>query len=129
MVKRRDSRDHAAGVSAPLTATRKRLHRHRSINMQVRRGSLVALVGSVASGKSSVLAAVLAEMNKVHGTVRVSGRIGFVPQSAWILNGTVQENILFGRDLHRSRYTQIMDACALQADLGERQSAAFRTFP
>ena len=41
------------------------------INLDIRRGSLVTIVGKVGSGKSSLLAALLGEMLKVSGTVSI----------------------------------------------------------
>ena len=41
------------------------------LSMHVKRGELVAIVGSVGTGKSSVLQALLGEMEKVEGTVTV----------------------------------------------------------
>ncbi len=90
-----------------------------SINLQIQQGSLVALVGMVGSGKSSILAALLGEMNKVHGRVNVSGTIGYVPQTAWIMNTTLKENILFGRDFDKNLYDRVIEACALKQDLGK----------
>jgi ABC-type branched-subunit amino acid transport system ATPase component len=46
-----------------------------SIDVQIQQGSLVALVGMVGSGKTSILAALLGEMNKIEGRVCVSGNI------------------------------------------------------
>jgi ATP-binding cassette subfamily C (CFTR/MRP) protein 1 len=89
-----------------------------SIDLQISQGSLVALVGMVGSGKSSILAALLGEMNKVDGRVSVSGSIAYVPQTPWIMNTTLKENILFGRDFDKNLYDRIIEACALQQDLG-----------
>jgi ATP-binding cassette subfamily C (CFTR/MRP) protein 1 len=89
-----------------------------SINLKVHDGSLVALVGTVGSGKSSILAALLGEMSKIDGDVSISGTIAYVPQTAWILNATLKENILFGRDFNQTLYDQIVDACALKPDFG-----------
>ena len=40
-------------------------------------------------------------MTKVNGRVSVSGKIAYVPQTAWIMNATLKENILFGRDFDK----------------------------
>jgi ATP-binding cassette subfamily C (CFTR/MRP) protein 1 len=90
-----------------------------SINLRIEQGSLVALVGMVGSGKSSILAALLGEMNKVHGHVRISGKIAYVPQMAWIMNTTLQENILFGRNFDKTLYDRVIEVCALTQDLGK----------
>jgi ABC-type transport system involved in cytochrome bd biosynthesis fused ATPase/permease subunit len=91
-----------------------------SINLQIHQGSLVALVGMVGSGKSSILAALLGEMSKVNGRVSISGKIAYVPQTAWIMNATLKDNILFGRDFDKKLYNQVIEACALKQDLGKK---------
>ncbi|XP_066909114.1 ATP-binding cassette sub-family C member 3-like, partial [Halyomorpha halys] len=89
----------------------------RNLNLRVKPGSLVAVVGAVGSGKSSFLSAFLGEMHKVSGRVNTKGSIAYVPQLAWIQNCTLQDNILFGRNLDNKRYHKVIEACALKADL------------
>jgi len=89
-----------------------------SINLEVRPGSLVAIVGMVGSGKSSILASLLGEMNKVCGHVMISGNIAYTCQTAWLINATFRENILFGRNFDRKLYDRVIEACALKQDLG-----------
>jgi ABC-type multidrug transport system fused ATPase/permease subunit len=57
-------------------------------------------------------------MNKINGQVNINGTIAYVPQTAWILNATLKENILFGRDFNQQSYDQVIEACALKPDLG-----------
>uniref|UniRef100_A0A3B3TXC5 ABC-type glutathione-S-conjugate transporter n=1 Tax=Poecilia latipinna TaxID=48699 RepID=A0A3B3TXC5_9TELE len=87
------------------------------INVRVPRGSLVAVVGHVGSGKSSLLSAMLGETEKRSGQVTVKGSVAYVPQQAWIQNATVQDNILFGRDKLKTWYQRVLEACALLPDL------------
>uniref|UniRef100_A0A8C1G2J6 ABC-type glutathione-S-conjugate transporter n=2 Tax=Cyprinus carpio TaxID=7962 RepID=A0A8C1G2J6_CYPCA len=82
------------------------------------RGSLVAVVGHVGSGKSSLLSAMLGEMEKKSGHVTVSGSVAYVPQQAWIQNATLKDNILFGHERKDSWYQSVLEACALLPDLG-----------
>ncbi|KAM3826734.1 multidrug resistance-associated protein 1-like isoform 1-T1 [Vipera latastei] len=79
--------------------------------------SLVAVVGQVGCGKSSLLSALLGEMEKQDGHVSLRGSVAFVPQQAWIQNATLQENILFGRELNGRHYRRVVEACALLPDL------------
>ncbi|XP_049867756.1 multidrug resistance-associated protein 1 isoform X1 [Pectinophora gossypiella] len=88
----------------------------KNINLQVPRGSLVAVVGAVGSGKSSLLSALLGEMNKVSGRVNTHGSIAYVPQQAWIQNATLQDNILFGHPLDKHKYSNVIGVCALKPD-------------
>ena len=87
------------------------------INLRVRRGMRVAVCGSVGSGKSSLLSCLLGEVPRVRGRVLVAGRVAYVPQSAWIQNATVRDNILFGRQLEEERYAAVLRCCALETDL------------
>uniref|UniRef100_A0AAQ4PBC7 ABC-type glutathione-S-conjugate transporter n=1 Tax=Gasterosteus aculeatus aculeatus TaxID=481459 RepID=A0AAQ4PBC7_GASAC len=87
------------------------------ISIHVPRGSLVAVVGHVGSGKSSLLSAMLGETEKRSGCVTVKGSVAYVPQQAWIQNATVQDNILFGREKLKTWYHRVLEGCALLPDL------------
>ncbi|XP_068141679.1 multidrug resistance-associated protein 1 isoform X2 [Drosophila tropicalis] len=89
----------------------------KNINIEVRKSNLVAIVGSVGSGKSSVIQAFLGEMEKLTGIVNTVGKLAYVPQQAWIQNATLRDNILFGEKYDRKRYNRVIDACALRADI------------
>ncbi|XP_058980637.1 multidrug resistance-associated protein 1 isoform X15 [Musca domestica] len=98
----------------------------KNINMHVKKNTLCAIVGTVGSGKSSVVQAYLGEMEKISGTVNTVGSIAYVPQQAWIQNSTLRDNILFGKPYDRKRYNRVIDACALRPDI-EMLSAGDQT--
>ncbi|XP_007571988.1 multidrug resistance-associated protein 5 [Poecilia formosa] len=100
-------------IRPPLHKT---LHR---INLQVKTGSLVGICGSVGSGKSSLLSALLGQMTLVEGRVAASGGFAYVSQHAWILNESLKENILFGNEFDSVRYNAVLEACCLLPDLAE----------
>ncbi|CAO2641732.1 Multidrug resistance-associated protein 1, partial [Lemmus lemmus] len=87
------------------------------INFSIPEGALVAVVGQVGCGKSSLLSALLAEMDKVEGHVTLKGSVAYVPQQAWIQNDSLRENILFGHPLREHYYKAVLEACALLPDL------------
>ncbi|XP_070201853.1 multidrug resistance-associated protein 1-like [Littorina saxatilis] len=89
----------------------------RKIDLDIPDGKLVAVVGQVGTGKSSLVSAILGEMEKVEGRVVVKSRIAYVPQQAWIQNATLRDNILFGKEYNRHKYEAVIDACALRTDL------------
>ncbi|XP_008047221.1 multidrug resistance-associated protein 1-like, partial [Carlito syrichta] len=89
----------------------------KDLNIKIPEGALVAVVGPVGSGKSSVLSAILGEMEKLSGIVQRKGSVAYVSQQAWIQNCTLQENILFGSVMQRQFYERVLEACALLPDL------------
>ncbi|NXY43194.1 MRP3 protein, partial [Ceuthmochares aereus] len=89
----------------------------KDINLLVPSGALVAVVGHVGCGKSSLVSALLGEMEKLEGEVAVKGSVAYVPQQAWIRNATLKDNILFGQALNEQKYQNALEACALKTDL------------
>ncbi|CAJ1412328.1 unnamed protein product, partial [Effrenium voratum] len=77
----------------------------------------VAILGTVGSGKSSLLAMLLREMSCSKGSVACKGRIAYMGQSPWIQNASLRDNVLFGQDLSTTLYEQVLDAAALRQDL------------
>ncbi|KAF9906098.1 hypothetical protein EC991_000965 [Linnemannia zychae] len=87
------------------------------IDLTVKSGSLVAIVGRVGQGKSSLLSALIGEMYKFQGYVQTVGRIAYVSQQSWILNATLRDNILFGLEYDKERYDRVIVASGLEPDL------------
>jgi ABC-type multidrug transport system fused ATPase/permease subunit len=54
------------------------------IDVKIPRGQLVAIVGAVGSGKSSLLQGLIGDMRKTDGSVRFGGSVAYCSQSAWI---------------------------------------------
>ncbi|NXB77213.1 MRP1 protein, partial [Donacobius atricapilla] len=89
----------------------------RSIELSVPQGSLLAVVGQVGAGKSSLLAAVLGELWATDGCVTVKDTAAYVPQEAWVVNASVEDNILFGKEMDETWFNRVIEACALHPDL------------
>ncbi|NXS78003.1 MRP6 protein, partial [Erpornis zantholeuca] len=89
----------------------------RSIDLSVPQGSLVAVVGQVGAGKSSLLAALLGELETRDGCVTMKGTAAYVPQQGWVLNASVEDNILFGKEMDETWFQRVAEACALHPDL------------
>uniref|UniRef100_A0A8C5XQM1 ATP-binding cassette sub-family C member 6 n=1 Tax=Microcebus murinus TaxID=30608 RepID=A0A8C5XQM1_MICMU len=90
------------------------LHR---ISLAVPQGCLLAVVGPVGAGKSSLLAALLGELSKVEGSVSIKGPVAYVPQEAWVQNGSLVENVCFGQALDPAWLGRVLEACALWPDV------------
>lgn len=105
------------------------------LNLAIGRKEIIAVIGSVGSGKTSLLAALAGDMRRMSGEVILGASRAFCPQYAWIQNTSVRNNILFGKDMNRAWYKEVIKAygplpflsksklancwsrCALQPDL------------
>jgi ABC-type multidrug transport system fused ATPase/permease subunit len=89
-----------------------------NVNITVPNGLLCAVVGPVGSGKSTLCASILNEAVLGEGSnVVLNGKVAYVAQTAWILNKTLRDNILFGLPYDEERYNKVIDACSLRHDL------------
>uniref|UniRef100_A0A4W3K651 ATP-binding cassette, sub-family C (CFTR/MRP), member 3 n=1 Tax=Callorhinchus milii TaxID=7868 RepID=A0A4W3K651_CALMI len=88
-----------------------------NIDLVAPEGALVAVVGHVGCGKSSLVSALLGEMERLEGSVSVQGSVAYVPQQAWVQNATLRENIVFGQPHIEHKYQLTLQACALLPDL------------
>uniref|UniRef100_A0A8C0XD77 ATP-binding cassette sub-family C member 9 n=1 Tax=Castor canadensis TaxID=51338 RepID=A0A8C0XD77_CASCN len=105
-----------------------------NIDIRIPTGQLTMIVGQVGCGKSSLLLAILGEMQTLEGTVHWSNvnesepsfeatrsrnrySVAYAAQKPWLLNATVEENITFGSPFNRQRYKAVTDACSLQPDI------------
>ena len=89
----------------------------KNINLNLEKGSLVAIVGRVGAGKSSLFSALMGDMYRKEGQqTRLSGSVAYVPQTAWIQNTSLRQNITFVSDYEQGRYNNIVKSCALEPD-------------
>ncbi len=86
----------------------------KNISFDVENEGLLAVVGPVGSGKSSLFMAILGEMANIKGDVSVNGKIFYVSQEPWIFSATVRQNILFGKDYNEKKFKRIVEACSLK---------------
>ncbi|XP_053113746.1 ATP-binding cassette sub-family C member 9 isoform X2 [Hemicordylus capensis] len=117
-----------------------------NIDIRIPTGQMTMIVGQVGCGKSSLLLAILGEMQNLEGKVRwsrlsdreaIEGEylsvnetessfeasrrnrysVAYAAQKPWLLNATVEENIIFGSPFNKQRYKAVTDACSLQPDI------------
>ncbi|XP_058797685.1 probable multidrug resistance-associated protein lethal(2)03659 isoform X2 [Phymastichus coffea] len=86
------------------------------INLEVKPGELIAVVGSVGAGKSSLLNVILKELPLTSGSITVNGHIAYASQEPWLFAGSVRQNILFGREMDQHKYEQVVKVCQLKRD-------------
>lgn len=77
----------------------------------------IGIVGSIGSGKSSLLKVIVGELETREGRVFSSAKTVYVPQIAWLFSGTIRENIIFGERFDHRKFSEILEACALEEDL------------
>ncbi|XP_058122435.1 ATP-binding cassette sub-family C member Sur [Anopheles ziemanni] len=87
--------------------------------LTIPKAKLTVIVGRSGSGKSSLLAALLKEINHLSGELLWNkySSIAYVPQKPWLQNATIRENVLFGESFRPKRYDRVLRACALKPDL------------
>ena len=91
-----------------------------NINLTVKMGEFICIIGEVGSGKSSLIQAILNNMIIMENNntkIIVNGKISYVGQEAWIQNNTVQNNILFYQPYNSEKYKKILNLCELNQDL------------
>ena len=87
-------------------------------NFTLSKGEVLAVCGPVGSGKSTLLNGILGEAQSLGPTtVRFDSKLSYVPQTPFILNRSVRDNILFGLPFDNEWYSQVLDACCLRPDL------------
>lgn len=86
------------------------------VNMDIDRGQLIAVIGGVGSGKTSLLSALTGDMRKTDGSVVWGGTKAVCAQYAWIQNATVKDNIIFGSQVDEEWYRIVVHACSLTTD-------------
>ncbi|CAH0551541.1 unnamed protein product [Brassicogethes aeneus] len=88
-----------------------------NISVSASANQLLAVIGPVGSGKSSLLNVVLKELPIKEGKMEILGKISFSSQEPWLFSASVRDNILFGNEYDEDRYERVIDVCALRADL------------
>uniref|UniRef100_H3CLW8 ATP-binding cassette, sub-family C (CFTR/MRP), member 9 n=1 Tax=Tetraodon nigroviridis TaxID=99883 RepID=H3CLW8_TETNG len=129
-----ETEDVAVKVSGGFFTWGSNLSALSDINIRIPTGELTMIVGQVGCGKSSLLLAMLGEMQTIEGRVcwsncsetedpdedvRSKNRnsVAYAAQKSWLLNATVEENIVFGSPFSKQRYKAVIDACSLQPDI------------
>ena len=90
------------------------------INFEVKRGEVVAVVGEVASGKSTLIQGLLGDIQSSSTTtvqMKPHTNLSLAGQTPFILSDTVRANILFGTPYNKERYEKVLDSCCLRPDL------------
>ncbi|XP_071321050.1 ATP-binding cassette sub-family C member 4-like [Trachinotus anak] len=88
-----------------------------NISLSLDSNQLLAVIGPVGAGKSSLLSSILGELPNEKGVLKVKGQLTYAAQQPWVFPGTIRNNILFGKELNTQKYERVIRACALKRDL------------
>jgi ATP-binding cassette, subfamily C (CFTR/MRP), member 1 len=100
------------------TELNRSMHTLTGLNFSIPRGKLVAIVGGVGSGKSSILSLLLGDLKLLAGAVSVGTKnLAYHSQQPWILNASMQDNITCGLPLDPSLLELAIDVACLRDDL------------
>ena len=94
----------------------------KNINFKIKKGEHIGIIGEVGSGKTCLLNAIINNLlvlnkPKAEGNIQLSGKVSFVSQNSWILNDTIEQNILFFKSMEKEKYQKILSICQLKQDL------------
>ena len=94
----------------------------KGVNFKIKKREHIGIIGEVGSGKTCLLNSIinnLAVLNKkdLDGNIQLSGKVSFVSQNSWILNDTIEQNILFFKPMDREKYNKVISICQLEPDL------------
>jgi ABC-type multidrug transport system fused ATPase/permease subunit len=89
------------------------------ISLSVPAGGITAIAGPVGCGKTSLLSSLFGELRLTAGRVQLdtSVTIGLVGQSPFIINGSVKDNILFGRPFTHELFDRAVHLSDLHNDM------------
>ncbi|KAM6893784.1 ATP-binding cassette sub-family C member 4 [Xenentodon cancila] len=88
-----------------------------NVSFTLKSNQLLAVIGPVGAGKSSLLSSILGELPSEKGVLKVQGQLTYAAQQPWVFPGTIRNNILFGKEPDPQKYERVIRACALKRDL------------
>jgi len=89
----------------------------KQIDLRIPKGTSVAIIGKIGSGKSSLLSAMLGEMYSHNLPISRLSSVAYMSQKAWIPNGTLRDAIVFGEPLDEDKLAAVLRASSLNYDV------------
>ena len=87
------------------------------VDLTVKSGEILTIIGGVGSGKSSLLMGLVDENVPINGTKTVKGSIALTLQEPWVFSDTIRENITFGAKFDPVWFGRVVEACCLEDDI------------
>ena len=89
----------------------------KNINLNLKKGFLYGLCGKVGSGRSTLLQALLKQIPYYSGNLVINGTVSYCEQSSKIFQGTIRDNVIFGRKFDEDRYKKVLEMTELKEDI------------
>jgi ABC-type multidrug transport system fused ATPase/permease subunit len=99
----------------------------KGVNLTIDKGTMVAVIGPVGSGKSSFLTAIIGGLEvefdggvgraEIAADAQGGHMIGYVPQTPIVISGTVRENIVMNCPFDLAHFNAVIRACSMKRDL------------
>ncbi len=98
----------------------------KNINLEIKKSECIGIIGETGSGKSTLIDLLLGLLKPYQGSVLIDGlysansyqwhkKIGYVPQSVYLIDDTIEANIAFGeKELDAVRLNTAIDAAQLR---------------
>lgn len=96
-----------------------RPYKLQEIDLEIPKGKLVFVIGSVGAGKSTLMQIILKELPLICGSMGINGTISYACQESWIFTSSVRQNITFGQPMDRTRYDEVIQCTALKKDFAQ----------
>ncbi|KAJ3250582.1 Multidrug resistance-associated protein 5 [Boothiomyces macroporosus] len=97
----------------------------KNLNIEIQKGSLVGIVGSVGSGKSTLFSGLVNELLPIEGEVVIQGKVAYATQQPWIMMESILENITFGKDYEKEKLLDCVKASGLVRDFNSFEEGMF----
>jgi len=94
----------------------------KNINIEIKKGEMIGVVGEVGAGKSTLLQAILNNLiikdkEQNNSKIILNGTVSYLNQTPWIQNETLRNNILFFQEYDKEKYDKTIELCSLNQDI------------
>ena len=114
----KDEKDSHLSLASILPGLRETVDVLKNLNLVIPKGCCVGIIGTIGSGKSSLLSAITGEMYARKGSsIEIDGSLAYVSQKPWITSSTVKDIILFGKPYDEQRFKDSVRFSCLNEDL------------
>lgn len=112
----------------------------KDINLDIKNGEKIAFIGPSGSGKSTLVDIIIGLYRPISGQIFVDNsiidesnikdwrkKVGYIPQSVYLFDGTVAENIAFGKEFDEKNIKEVLEKAKI-LDFLETHQDGIHTF-